>query len=444
MRRSTNVPETAEQPPARTMHSAGEGADRLQRRISVLGLGTRVHRVGPYFTAEGLTRRVSVAESLDRVEQFERQLRGARSALRLGIPVTVSLADLGGGKTASELLQAFCEQLNRFLDVPPLSLSRLRLCVSASQVPLTDFRIITRRALGDGPHYILPSRRRADIERPAACINAAWKALHDAQTGPAPLWPACHVGVRSRCPLLPSESSHVLLPDSGVAAPSGSAWLPIDLDICRFSDANGDLCQRAIDQALDGCIELGDLLLDRITWFDECQRHDAHMNRRMAIVLTGLGDLVARRGQDPSDLDCLRSLDRVVGRIHDGLWRRSRRLAEIRGALPALADKQPNSVWHDEAHRRDWAERWRRALDDAQVRHRNLLVISPYSVLPRTADASPAYVDLLPVIAHADALSFANPPPMKLWKVHDFRHFHQRTLALGGRLNAASFIAAGV
>lgn len=419
----------------------------LCRRIAALGLRPRVYRHGQHIVAGGITRRLSIADALaatpDKIETLEGQLGPLRAALRLGTPVTVSIRNLGCDAPGA-LLQAFCERLRGFLDLTPAFLRRLGLCISASEISLGDFRRITHLALGDGPRYILPGGRQRDIDRPDARIDAAWRALHAAQTGPGPLWPACHVGVRSYCPLLGGETSSVLVPDGGVAAPPDSAWLPIDLDICRFAAPNGSVCQGALDQALDACIELGDRLFDGIEWFDERQRRDARMNRRLAIQLCGLGDLVVLRGHDPADLDCLRSLDHLVGRIHDGLWRRSRRLAEIKGPLPALAEKQPNGVWRDEAHRRDWELRWRRALDDAQVRHRNLLVLSPYSVLPRSTDASPDYADLLPVIAHADALAFADPPPIGWWNVHDFRHFHQRTLALVGRLNAASFIAAGV
>lgn len=442
---STIVPQTAEPLPPGSMRAVDDEAERLRARIEALGLEARVHRLGAQLTTGGLTARVSLGNwrspgsALD--QDVERQLASVAAALQRGVAVNVAITDLGGGDAAAEHLEAFCERLGGLLDAPRRGLG---LCVSAAEIRLADFRRIARRAFGDGPRYILPSRRQCDIDRPDADIDAAWAALHAAQSGPSPLWPACFVGVRSRCPLLGGEKARVVVPDAGITAPSGSAWLPIELDVCRFAAPNGGVCQGALDQALDGCIALGDRLLDRITWPDERQRDDARMNRRLAILLRGLGDLVVLRGQDPTDLGCLRSIDRLVGRIYESLWRRSRRLAEVRGPLPALAEKQPSGEWHDEAHRRDWQRRWRRALDEAQVRHRNLLVMSPYSVLPRTVCAKPAFADLLPVLAHADALSFADPPPMQCWKTSDFRHFHQRTLALAARLNAASFIAVGV
>ena len=54
------------------------------------------------------------------------------------------------------------------------------------------------------------------------------------------------------------------------------------------------------------------------------------------------------------------------------------------------------------------------------------------------------FVDLLPLIAHADALSFASPPHLESWNVTDFAVFHRRAWAVTQRRDAASFVAAGV
>jgi hypothetical protein len=109
-----------------------------------------------------------------------------------------------------------------------------------------------------------------------------------------------------------------------------------------------------------------------------------------------------------------------------------------------LEQQHPAGRWSDEAHNRAWSERWQNAMVTAQVRHRNLLVMSPYSVLPRQGSISRDYVDLLPLIAHSDALSFACPPIFPGWTAAEFTAFHRRAWAVIQRRNAASFIAAGV
>ena len=199
-----------------------------------------------------------------------------------------------------------------------------------------------------------------------------------------------------------------------------------------------------LDRALDACIDLGDCLLDHLSWFDDRQRQDAISNRRLAVCPAGFGDLVTRRGESPADLGCLQRLDALLADIRAGLWQRSKRLAESRGPLPALSDHSPRVAWRDDAHRRDWQHRWRNAVSHVQVRHRNLLAMSPYSLLPRQACPPPDFADLLPLLAHADVLSFARPPSLSHWKACEFRSFHQRIAAQVERHNAASLVAAGV
>ena len=253
-------------------------------------------------------------------------------------------------------------------------------------------------------------------------------------------WHAC---VRSHCPLLPAESTRTLIAGPALAAPSRTAWLPMSLDITRYAKPNGDIDSAVLAVAMDACVEAGDQLLDHLHWSCPRQREDARLNRRLAIHLTGLGELVSRRRLDPSSLACLRELDGLVSDVHEGLWRRSRRLASLIGAAPVLTEHQPTARWRDEAHRRDWSQRWCQAVSRAQVRHRNLLVLSPASLLPVSRAADPGFADLLPLLAHADALSFLGGPCVNNWAAADRKRYLQRLHAQVGRFNATSFIAAG-
>lgn len=423
---------------------------RLRRRLAAMGLGARVHRIGAHLRAAGVAVPVSVADALsgeepDAYQALERQLHDAREVLRSGMPVTLQFLDADNVGRAA--IQTLCDRLNRIFRADCIASRQLGVAAAASTFSphnfdsISNINAIARDSLGAGPRYLILD---LDARKDGVWADRLWQSLHKLYAHAAPPWLAVAAGVQSYCPLLSSESGDGLLPGTGIAAPPASAWLPIDLDLSRFVDTAGNISEAALDATLDACIELGDALFDRLSWFDERQRHDARMNRRLAIMLSGIGDLVTLKRRDPADIACLRDIDSLVARIHDGLWQRSRRLAEQRGPLPALAERQPDGDWRCDAHRQDWQLRWRRALETAQVRHRNLLVMSPYCVLPRACKATPAYADLLPVIAHADALSFAEPPSLVHWNLNDFKSFHQRVLALVERQNAASFIAGGV
>ena len=416
--------------------------DSVRHELASVGLAASVRRTGRRYTAAGVTARLQLGRLLDASDPIDRGLSSVYVALLAGIPVTVTIVD-PFGVAASDGLARFRRQFFAFLESATVDRSLLGLCLSAAEVPAPDFRARIRGRLGAGPRYVIV---HGDAASPAdeTGNDAVWDLLRQSLDGPAPLWPAFPAGVRSHCPLLAGESSGSLLPDRGISVPSGTAWLPIELDVCRFTDAAGTIDHQALDRAVDACVDHGDRLIDHVTWFDDRQRRDAHLNRRLAVCVTGIGDLVERRRAAPGDLACLRDVDQLVAHIHEGLWHRSKRLAEARGAAPALGEHQANGIWRDETHRQDWVRRWRRALASVQVRNRNLLVLSPYSVLPRAVKAAPAYADLLPALQHADALSFAGPPPLTHWKLSEFKSFYLRVQALVERRNAASFVAAGV
>jgi hypothetical protein len=73
-----------------------------------------------------------------------------------------------------------------------------------------------------------------------------------------------------------------------------------------------------------------------------------------------------------------------------------------------------------------------------------MLVMSPYAVLPERSPAGSNFVDLLPVLHHADAFSFANPRVADFRSCAEFANFHRRAWAVMQRRNAASLVAAGV
>jgi len=160
--------------------------------------------------------------------------------------------------------------------------------------------------------------------------------------------------------------------------------------------------------------------------------------------ITGLGDLVDRRGLDPANLGTLRWLSAIVVRIRTSLWHRSGQLARNLGCLPALCSSDPSSGWDDSVERENWRRHWQVALEKSAVRHRNMLILSPYSVLPSNGACSAGYTDLLPVVACADAWSFADVPQFPGWSLNEYMVFHTRAWAVIQGCKTGSLVAAGV
>ena len=412
---------------------------RLLDAMTRKGLRVDVLRCGARHTAAGVAARLSLESLVSDGRKHATDFALISAALRVGLPVTVSIDD-PKRQAASDAVAPFRDSFCTYLERADINRRLLGLSLAAGELPEPGFRSSLRPRLGEGPRYVmLPTERESSKDdRPP------WRLLQECESQGPRFWPALPSGVRSRCPLLPSESSEVLLPNLGIAAPSATAWLPIQLDLSRLSNGRGDLPAQPLTEALDACVALGDRLFDHLTWFDPRQRRDAVRNRRLAVCVSGFGDLLLRRGADPGDWQTLRQLDRLIASLQEGLWQRSKLLAKRRGAVPALLERQPRWAWCDEAHSRAWRRRWEAALSAEQVRHRNLLVLSPYSVLPRRCAAAIEFADLLPALGHADAFYFSGAPVLDHWHARDFRAFHQRVQALVARHNAASFVATGV
>jgi hypothetical protein len=95
------------------------------------------------------------------------------------------------------------------------------------------------------------------------------------------------------------------------------------------------------------------------------------------------------------------------------------------------------------ARKGDWQRRWREAVAKWAVRHRNLLVMSPYSVLPSGDHDVKDFIDLLPALHHADAFAFSDPVSHGCRDADEYAAFHRRAFAVMERRNAASLVAAG-
>lgn len=364
---------------------------------------------------------------------LEARLERVRALLLGRQHVTLTLTD--SGRTAARRIEHLLRRLDRAVSGPCIDRRLLGLAVMASELPLPAYLVSSRVWLGGGARYVVFDAGRA------GCYDAAWSTIFQQRGWRRPLRPVYGAAVRARCPLLDEEGALTVVGPQALHAPAGSAWLTLKLHLCRFADATGELRMALLQDALARGLAFADQLFDRLRWSTREEQRDAVHNRRIAFCIDGIGDLVRLRGDDPSDFRCLRKLDQLLAMLHDTLWRASAQLARQRGALPALSTRMParRGACHDPR----WQQRWRDALAEHAVRHRNLLVLSPCTLLPQCGADARAYVDLLPLLAHADAVSFAGLGPCRRWNFREFSDFHRRAATILQRRNAAQLVAGG-
>lgn len=419
---------------------------RLAAQLRAAGVEARLLRTARGISAGGVALPVSVQAALLLPSEEERILRNIAALVRANVPLTLSFRDVGGGGSGTAALETFCGRLRDVLCADGQPPDGIGASLPSHGVPLKAYLLITTALLGTGPRYVLFDSLQMlyhDDPRVQRETEDNWSFLWRRRRARPPLLPAYAASVTTRCVLSGDEAATTVLPELGMQVPAGTAWLPLVVHLPDFSDGGGRLCWQALEHALGSAVELGEQLLDCLRWPDPVLERDAIRNRRLAIAVGGIGDLVVERGADPADLGALQWIDGVVARLHAFLWDRSRSLARRLGPLPSLLQSEPAAAWPCDRTRADWQSRWRRAVQDAGVRHRNLLVLSPYCVLPSATAAAADYVDLLPILEHADAFHFAQPPDACFRSVSEFARFHRRAWAVMQRRNAAGFVASG-
>jgi len=430
-----------------TPGSATDIASGLVDSLQDLGLEPGLLRSAAGITAGGADLQAWPQEIGLCETATEHFLRRIAEPVQDGVPVTLSLKELGPDEAAIDALESFCSVIRQFFGGDKTRLSRIGLSLRSHQIPLQAYLLISRTLLGSGPRYVVLDSlqmKHHENSRVQEETEKNWSFLWRQREIERPLLPAYGSAVRTGCPLLGDEAAEAVLPAYGLQVPAGSAWLPIRLHLPRFADDKGQVGWPLLQSALESCIDLGDQLLDVLSWTTACQRSDAMLNRRLAIIVSGIGDLVQLHGNDPGCLKCLQWIDGIMRRVRKILWDRSHVIAGQTGLLPALARSDPSGGLCDHSHRQSWQRRWHLAVASSAVRHRNLLVMSPYSVLPEGCDDTSGYADLLPVLSHADAFAFDGQPALRGWNIGHFRKFHTRAWAVMQQQNARSLIAAGV
>lgn len=228
--------------------------------------------------------------------------------------------------------------------------------------------------------------------------------------------------------LMGSEKPDAIMPLSLFEAPADTAWLGMQFDLSAIPAEQIERGTGHLKKLVRVGVRLADNLIDAVTWPSEQLRRDALANRRLAAHVTGIGDLVLRHGLDPASFSTLRLLQRWLTLFKRQLLRESLRLAQERGPYPALkADQLVRTLAP-----RYGDVRARRIISRRSPRHRQLLALSPYCVLPRRANAIPArkWLNLLPLVRVADNLTMHGSQARSLLDRADYERLLRSTWAL--------------
>jgi len=367
----------------------------------------------------------------------------AYDVLAAGLPLSVSVFRLGPGKQAGETFGRLCELLRAATEAAAARSADIEMAIEAGSLTPQAAWSCRSNHLGDGPVYLFPERSMLQPDASPAQRNRherfwlqLWhlRATRTLRVAYAPF-------VVSQCPLLSAEAAQGIVPCIGLQGPLGSAWVPLRLNLVRFADSGGKLMKGALEDALCRAVEIGDALHTLAPWPTAQTRHDAWLNRRLAIIVTGFGDLLQQRGLDPGRFQALQTLCDCLQSVQEILQRQSRQLASRKERLPALLQTDPSRELPRGVVRNSWHKRWSMAVDLAAIGHRNLLVLPLWSVFPLTGRADYRYSDLLPVLGFADACAFSGPPDLSHWNVKQFKSFHQRAWAVLQQRDAAHQIA---
>jgi len=355
------------------------------------------------------------------------------------VPVSLTVTGLGAEDFVEQHFAALCELLRSTLAEAGVAPSRLGIVIDASTLAPQQAWGRRSEILGAGPVYLLldssltPPASQHDLRRRQdrfwlQCWQLRNRGL--LRTALAPL-------VSSPCPLLVSEHAPGILPPAGLQVPPGTAWVPLQISLVDFATASGVLDMAALADALRRCMEHGDACHERIEWPTAAMRHDAWLNRRLAICIGGIGDLALRRGYDPTSFRTLQDLACVLQQVREVVNDYSRQLAAQHAPAPSLQ-------LADNGHAPAWAAQWQQALQFAAVRHRNLLAMSPWSLFPSAAAADSRYSDLLPLLEFTDVCAFPEPPCLRQWNINKFKHFHHRLWAVLEQKDARKLFAESI
>jgi len=281
-------------------------------------------------------------------------------------------------------------------------------------------------------YFVVDADREVSPQQSALMWQRLWE-MRDL----APIAAVLPAVVSSPCPLLPDEAASAVVVRMRAQVPEDSAWATLDVDLCSHLANDGELRLASLDAALRACVAEGERRHDAGNWSNDAQRHDSRLNRRLAIFVRGWGDVIAKRQIDPSSIAALRDVRTIADHVLQTLADASRAMAEQNGYCPALDVAGAGALRHGQ----EMDARWRRAVADNALRHRNLLTLSPWDVFPRHERADLQYLNLLPVLACANSVSYRRDVDISHWNVNEFKSFYTRVGAILRHSRDVSLIA---
>ncbi len=345
---------------------------------------------------------------------------GAASAAGQTVALRINGID---DDSALQTLETCLDRLAEALDRSGIRRNSIELTMAAMWSEPRSVHELCIAAFGARRLNLCVDDRRLPDER-------GWEALRDVATSGRVLI-GCWPFVSSRSALLSAEIANDVLPGHGLQAPAQSAWLKADLEFATAYETGNSLSREAIQQILAPVFDAADALYETQLWPTPSMGHDAWFNRRMSIRLVGIGDWVRDQGLDAESHDTLAYLDGIVRAIAHTFEQASR--SRSSEPLPAVLAADPGRLMGTGAQRDAWSERWREAVARCGMRHRNLLTMSPWAIFP-AGNADYRYANLLPLLRHGDACSFAREVAIKAWNTNEFRDFHLRILRLRSSL----------
>lgn len=233
---------------------------------------------------------------------------------------------------------------------------------------------------------------------------------------------------RPSCSLAGAEPVDAVLPVGLFEARAESAWLAVRLRLDALGARVPEDALPELRRLLAAALRLADNLVDQLDWPSPELAQDALVNRRLALHVTGVGSLVDGWGLDPADVATVTLVARWLGVVRRLVLRESNRLARERGPFPGLELRDLART----LSRSVGEERARRLLRQAGLRHRHLLVMSPWDVFPAGPPRRPLadYLHLLPAIRCADTIAMHGDGLRRALPVAAFRRLLRLTAAI--------------
>jgi hypothetical protein len=285
-----------------------------------------------------------------------------------------------------------------------------------------------------GLHELLSVRSRQELGFPRIAVRVTTEGLRQKDDTCRSLLELSHRDARVHLvpagALRPLSSLHAaergqcVMPASLFEVRAGSAWIVLELDATRLTEL------ATLRTRLRWCLRLADNLIDLQQWPDPRLRLDALLNRRIAIHVVRIGQMLSMQGLSPGRFSSLQKLERWLACMRKCFIRESHQLAADRGPFPAFGAQE--LVAHLAPHY--GVADASRLVRNRSMRHRHLLALSPFSVFPDPAADTfgDDWINLVPAISCADALSMYGADIRSQLRLSTWARLVQMTVALAG------------